>query len=159
MYTTIKNKLFSKNMTQLVKDNTREQQILDHIYTNKVNKIQNVIIKDDSYSDHSILILIRSMKINKVEENLFLSRNINNVDFIKLENSIFNNTKYNSTLSEKNTNQSAENIINIILDEYDIIAPPKKIKIHNNEKETISKSTNILINNKNLFYKNAYSKK
>ena len=113
-------------MTQLVENNTRDQQILDQIYTNKISKIQNVIIKDDRYSDHSILILIRSMKINKVEENLFLSRNTKNVDFYKLENNIFNNTKYNSMLKEKDTNQSAENIINIILDEYNIIAPQKK---------------------------------
>ena len=90
-----------KNMTQLVKNNTREQQILDHIYSNKTSKTQNVIMNDDSYSDHSILILIRSMKINKVEENLFLSRNTKDVDFYILENNIFNNPKYINTLIEK----------------------------------------------------------
>ena len=112
-------------MTQLVKNNTRELKILDHIYSNKTNKIKNVIIKDDSYSDHSILIVIRSMKINNVEENLFLSRNTKDLDFYQLENNIYKNPKYNDTLNETNTNLSAENIINIILDEDNIIAPQK----------------------------------
>ena len=40
MYNTIKSKLFTKNMIQLVKNNTREQKFLDHIYTNKTNKIK-----------------------------------------------------------------------------------------------------------------------
>ena len=107
MYNTIKSKLFTKNMIQLVKNNTREQKILDHIYTNKTNKIKNIIIKDDSFSDHSILIVTRSMKINNVEENLFVYRNTKDLDFYKLENNIFNNPNYSNTLNESNIDLSA----------------------------------------------------
>merc|ERR1712055_943583 len=111
MYNTIKSKLFTKNMIQLVKNNTREQTILDHIYTNKTNKIKNIIIKDDSFSDHSILILNRSMKINSVEENLFIYRNMKDIDIYKLENKIIENPKYINTLNESNIDISAENKI------------------------------------------------
>ena len=90
MYKIIKNKLFSKDMTQLVKTNTREKQILDHIYTNKINKIKNIQIRDDSYSDHSILIITRAMQIKNVEETLINIRNTKNINYDELENKIFN---------------------------------------------------------------------
>ena len=80
MYNSIKNHLFTKNMIQLVKNNTRENKILDHIYVNKVNKIKHVQVIDDSFSDHLILSLSRSMSINSVEENLIMVRNLRNID-------------------------------------------------------------------------------
>ena len=115
-------------MVQIVKNNTRDNKILDHIYVNKLNKIKNIQVIDDSFSDHSILSLSRSMTINSVEENLLLIRNLKNIDFYKLENNIFNNSKYLDTLYEKDTNVIAENIIDIILEEYNKLAPLKKNK-------------------------------
>ena len=91
MYKSIKNHLFTKNMVQMVKNNTRENKILDHIYVNKTNKIKNIQVIDDSYSDHSILSLSRSMVINSIEENLIIVRNLNKIDKYKLENNILNN--------------------------------------------------------------------
>ena len=118
MYKSLKNNLFSKNMVQIVKNNTRENKILDHIYVNKINKIKNIQVIDDSFSDHSILSLSRSMNINSIEENLIIVRNLNKIDKYKLENNIFNNTKYIETLNENDSNILAENIINITLDEF-----------------------------------------
>ena len=128
MYTSIKNNLFTKNMVQIVKNNTRDNKILDHIYVNKLNKIKHIQVTDDSFSDHSILCISRSMKINSVKENLILVRNIKNIDFYKLENNIFTNTKYLDTLYEKDTNIIAENLIEIIFEEYNKLAPLKKLK-------------------------------
>ena len=126
MYISIKNNLFTKNMVQVVKNNTRDDKILDHIYVNKLNKIKHIQVTDDSFSDHSILSISRSMKINSVEENLIVIRNTKNIDLYKLENNIFNNIKYLDTLYEKDTNKIAENIIEIILEEYNKLAPSKK---------------------------------
>ena len=69
------------------------------------------------------------MKINNVEENLFVYRNTKDLDFYKLENNIFKNPNYSNTLNESNIDLSAENIINIILDEYNLLAPQKKSKL------------------------------
>ena len=98
------------------------------------------------------------MTISSVEENLLLIRNLKNVDFYKLENNIFNNNKYLDTLTEKDTNVIAENIINIILEEYNKLAPLKKIKIKNDETDIKSKATKILIEKKDSFYKDVYVK-
>ena len=68
------------------------------------------------------------MKINSVEENLIIIRNTKNIDLYKLENNIFNNIKYLDTLYEKDTNIIAENIIEIILEEYNKLAPSNKNK-------------------------------
>ena len=69
------------------------------------------------------------MKINNVEENLFVYRNTKDLDVYKLENNIFKNPKYMNTLNESDINLSAENIINIILGEYNLLVPPKKSKL------------------------------
>ena len=53
-------------MVQIVECKTRENKILDHIYVNKLNKIKHVQVTDDSFSDHLILSLSRSMSINNV---------------------------------------------------------------------------------------------
>ena len=100
-------------MIQLVKDNTRESKILDHIYVNKINKIKNIQVSEDSFSDHSILSISRSMNINDIEETLILVRNFKNIDKYKLENDIFNNNKYIETLNENDSNILAKNIIDI----------------------------------------------
>ena len=153
MYKSIINNLFTKNMIQIVKNNTRENKILDHIYVNKINKIKNTHVIDDSFSDHSILSVSRSMSISKVEETLLIVRNLKNIDYYKLENNIYNNKKYLETLNENDTNIIAENIIEIILEEYNKLAPSKKIKLKNDEKDNISKATNILIDKKIYFIK------
>ena len=75
MYKSVKDHLFSKSMIQIVKNNTRENKILDHIYVNKINKIKNIQVNDDSFSDHSILSISRSMNINDIEETLIIVRN------------------------------------------------------------------------------------
>ena len=126
MYKSIINNLFSKNMIQIVKNNTRENKILDHIYVNKINKIKNTQVIDDSFSDHSILSVSRSMSISIVEETLLVIRNLKNIDYYKLENNIFNNIKYLETLNQNDTNIIANNIIDIIIEEYNKLAPPKK---------------------------------
>ena len=78
-------------MVQVVKNNTRDNKILDHIYVNKLNKIKHIQVIDDSFSDHSILSISRTMSINRVEENLLNVKNLRNIGFYKLENNIYKN--------------------------------------------------------------------
>ena len=93
------------------------------------------------------------MQIKNVEETLINIRNTKNINYDELENKVFKNKKYLETLEETDSNILAENLIDIILEEYNLIAPQKKIKINNNENDNITKPTKILIDKKTYFIK------
>ena len=66
MYITVKNYLYTKNAIQIIKNNTRDNKILDHVYTNNINKIKYINVNDDMASDHAKITIIRSMNIEKI---------------------------------------------------------------------------------------------
>ena len=60
---------------QLITEHTRNKNILDHIYSNNINKINRSYIEVDSSSDHRYIIVEKIMKINQTEENYIITRN------------------------------------------------------------------------------------
>ena len=61
-------KLLNNGMKMLIDKLTRKEATLDHIYTNNIEKIETINISSDTTSDHSIIEVIRKMKMNKIEE-------------------------------------------------------------------------------------------
>ena len=59
----------------LINKETRNDAIIDHFYTNKVNKIESIRVEKNTTSDHAMIVAIRKMKINKVEETMIQTRN------------------------------------------------------------------------------------
>ena len=153
IYKTIKNELFSKNFTQLIKENTRENKIMDQIYVNTPTKIKHSSSSLEYTSDHALIKVIRSMKINQIEEKYIKVRNMKNVDFHVLQYNIIQRQEYDNILKSDSSNFTAENLIKIITEEYDKVAPVKKVKIQNKEKDYISDDTKKIINEKNEIYK------
>ena len=153
MSSMIKDKLIDNGMILINNKETRNKALLDHIYTNKIDKIESINQDDNTTSDHSLLEFSRNMKINKIEETLIETRNFKKIDYEKLNNDIMNNEKYLSTLEEDDTEIIAENIINIINDEMDNQSILRKIKIKEKEEKKYTDGLIELIEKKNDIYK------
>ena len=57
MLKNIQSDLISNNFLQLVKENTHGVKILDHIYSNDINKVHNSSVQVDTSSDHNFIVL------------------------------------------------------------------------------------------------------
>ena len=151
MLETIRANLIANNFVQLINENTRTNKILDHIYTNNVNKVISIAIEDSS-TDHKYTSVNRSMKIDTIEEKFFLTRKWKDVDYDIINNNIINTENYINMLESKDINCVTNELINVIQSELNSIAPVQKIKVIQ-KSDKISTATKKLINEKNKLYK------
>merc|ERR1712059_153645 len=70
----IRNRLIDNGLNIINNKNTRENSRLDHFYTNSIEKISEMKQEDNTSSDHSMLIALRKMKVNKSEEIVIETR-------------------------------------------------------------------------------------
>ena len=77
---------------------------LDHIYTNRPDKLFKIDQIDETESDHSALLYHRHMKINLCEPSFVLSRDFNAIDFDIVNNDIMKDENYIKALEEENPN-------------------------------------------------------
>ena len=135
---TIKDHLLAYIFFQLIKEDTRMNKTLDHIYFNSMNKVHRAYVELDSDSDHNFIILEEKMKVNLCEERYHFTRKYNSLDFLKLNYDIVSDPDYINMLQDNNINRLTENLIRVIQCHLDFQAPILKVK------STQSKHTNIL---------------
>ena len=127
--------------------------MLDIIMTNRTSKVKSVSQKNDSQSDHSVLTFNRQMKVIQSEELYIKTRKLSNLDTNELNSKIFSHELYYKSLYCNNPNEISDNIIQMVNDIYDEVAPMKKIKIDNNIKFSNNKYTKEAINQRDKAYK------
>ena len=126
--------------------NTRNNSILDHFYTNRVDKIERIEQDDDSFSDHSIMEITRKMKMSQTEEKLIQTRNYKIIDYDLINLNIINNEKYIRLLQEEDIDYITENLVSILNSELESQSKLRKIKIEEKNEKTFSEETIHLIN-------------
>ena len=148
----IDNYLLSNNFIQLINENTRTHKILDHIYINNKSKIYKSYVESDSPSDHKFVSLEKNMKVSSVEEKYILTRNLKSINYEQINDNIINSDIYIQLLEDNDPTRVTSNLIKLIQEEYDQVAPMLKVKI-NDKKVKLTDNTKNLINNKNIAYK------
>jgi len=133
--------LLQNGFQQLIKTPTRGENILDQIFINKPGKINNYGANDDGASDHMLIWMERMKKIERSEQTMIKGRNLSNVDGQQVNYLIQNHPSFNKTIKAKNPNFIATNIIKIINQIFDNIAPIKITKLKSAKQCFISKST------------------
>ena len=103
--------------------------IIDHFWTNSPIKIKNVEQEDNTFSDHSIIIVNRHMNITKSEEQYIMKREYSKIDFAEVNWKIQHSPIYWDILEEVDPNIISEKIIQLVKNELDEYAPMKKIKM------------------------------
>ena len=149
----IKERLSDNGMKMMIKQNTRNDKILDHFYTNKMEKIEEIKVDNDSTSDHNKIIIKRNMKIDNIEEAIIMSRKYKNINYDTINENIINDNDYQSILNEEDPETISNYLINIINNEMDKQEKIKKIKIKEKNNNKYSQSTLDLIKKKNDLYK------
>ena len=110
----IKERMNDNNLKIINKKPTRNNKILDHIYSNKPEKILNTIQQDQTTSDHSIIEMTRSMKINTIEETVILTRNYKIIDYKIINENIINDLNYKNMLTSTDPNFINDNLVKMI---------------------------------------------
>ena len=81
----IKSVFFDNNIKIINRKPTRteanKKSVLDHFYTNHPKKIKCVEQNDDTNSDHSMLKILRHMKLTQSEEQYTFTRDYKKIDF------------------------------------------------------------------------------
>ena len=129
--------------------------LLDHIYSNKPQKIINVESNSNTFSDHTIQVFKRIAKQMIAGPKYKTSRDLKNYDKEQLNENIINNEKYIETLESNDTEEIAKNIQKIIVEELDKNCPIKTIQIGKKRNRHISKETVELIDKRNKLQKTA----
>ena len=117
MINMIKERMNDNGMKIINKKPTRNGRILDHIYTNKPEKIINLSQEDNTTSDHSLLEINRSMKIDTIEETIINTRNYKIINYDNINENIINNEEYENMLNSEDPDFINENLVRIINEE------------------------------------------
>ena len=92
MLSTMKETFIDNNLTLMNTLPTRilegKKSQIDHFWTNKPKKIKCVEQNYNTFSDHSLLIIHRHMKVNHSEEQYIIQRKYNQIDFEKMKRKI-----------------------------------------------------------------------
>ena len=153
MSTMIKERLLDNGLMMINKKSTRNGSILDHFYTNNIEKIEEIKIEDDTNSDHSMIIVKRRMKINNIEETVIITRKYKDINYDEINENILNNENYNNLLTETDTDVIANQLIQFINNEMDNQSKERKVKIKEKKVNKYTKETIDLIDRKNIIYK------
>ena len=144
--------LINDQPTWNIDDNPK---LLDHIYSNKPQKIINVESSSKSFSDHMIQSFIRIAKQMIAGPKYKTNRDLKKYDKEQLNENIINNEKYLETLISNDTEEIANNIQKILVEELNKNCPIKTIQIGKKRNKHISKETVDLINKRNELQKTA----
>ena len=106
--------------------NTREESLIDHIYSNKMDDIVTTWNLPMTSSDHNLvgLALNLNLKQNTCQTNY---RNFKTLDKAKL-NEKFNRVDWDRVYLEEDLDKATENLTNIILSTYNKLAPVRIMK-------------------------------
>ena len=126
---------------------------LDHIYSNRIEKMYKFNQSNFTSSDHSILHYYRQMKVQQSEETYILTRQWNKINYDEVNQNIINHPNYIESLSNNDSNKIANFIIQQINLNLDKQSEIRKIKIKNDKKMKYSPETIDKINEKNIIYK------
>ena len=91
--------------------------------TNRPSKIKLIKQNDELDSDHSLLLLKRSMKIVSEEEQYMNVSKIKKIDSSIYDDEIMKHKLYYETMNEDDIDKATENIIKIIQDVNKILCP------------------------------------
>ena len=153
----IKEKLLDNGMRLVNSSPTRFEggieRGLDHIYTNRIDKLYNFTQTDHTSSDHSMLQYQRHMKVQACEESYILTRQWEKIDFDLINENILNSENYNEALHDNDPNKIAEFMIHQINYNLDLQSELKKVKVKNTEQMKYTKETLEKIRIKNELYK------
>ena len=127
----------------------QEKSGLDHLYTNKINKLSEVALHTNAGSDHKMIHAVRYSKtiprsIRYVKKRVF--KNFNEEGFradVKLI------SWWPSVYGCENANEAAENLSRNIWEALDRWAPVKKVQIKPNYRPWVSQETKVLMNQRN----------
>ena len=103
----IKQRLNDNGLVMANKKETRLNTILDHVYTNKIKKIFEINQEDNTTSDHSLIEIVRKMKIDMVEETMIEIRNFKIINYDEINHNIINDNIYNKLLEDDDPNKIA----------------------------------------------------
>ena len=155
----VKEKILDYGFTMMINKETRGKAILDHMYTNKVEKINSVDIDRNTTSDHSINSVIIKMKVNTIEEPMINTRNFKIINYEEINYNIINSENYNKMLTEEDPDVITNDLIEIINKELDKQSKEKKFKIKEKITNKYSQETIHLIERNNKLYKEFESNK
>ena len=119
---------------------------LDHLYSNKVNKLSEVALHTNAGSDHKMIHVVRysktmSQNIRYVKKRVF--KNFSEEGF-KADVKLI--SWWPSVYGCENANEAAENLSKNLCEALDRWAPVKKIQVKPNYRPWISKETKSLMN-------------
>ena len=149
----IQNNLLANGFSQLISDSTRNNKILDHIYSNNLNKIHKCYTEVDTPSDHNFVTVEKKMIFNQDEEAYILTRDWKKVDYNTINKKIIDSDKYLLMVTDDNTERVTINLINEVQQIFNSVAPIIKIKTKNDNKTKLSKENLELIEKKKNCYK------
>ena len=159
----IKSVFFDNNIKIINRKPTRteanKKSVLDHFYTNHPKKIKCVEQNDDTNSDHSMLKILRHMKVTQSEEQYTFTRDYKKIDFDRVNQEIMDSDIYFEILESENPDYIAENIIELINSKLDDQSKLKKIKIKKKEETYFSQKIEELVHRKKIVYQKWVSDK
>ena len=149
IYKLTQEKLINNGMYLMNRKPTRSDKgthkCMDHYYSNRPEKVKEITQEYFSSSDHSVVELIRHMKIENSEEVFINKRNWKDIDFKEINAMIINDPFYIDMLEDEDPDKLANYIVGIINASLDSKAKITRTKIREKEKEKYSKDTRELI--------------
>ena len=149
----IKERILDNGLVMINNRNTRNNKILDHFYTNNIEKIENIYIEGDTTSDHNMVIVNRKMKVNNTEETIIVIRNYKDLNYEEMNENIINEEDYRDLLIEEDPEILATRIIEMINSNMDKQSKERRIKVKDKKINKYTQETIDLINKKNNLYK------
>ena len=117
MYEKLLDKIISKGTYKLNFEVTRptdktnsQPSCLDHMYTNRAYKIINVKTVQNTFSDHSLQMLVRKTNQFSVQRNYIKTRNFKNYSRETFRENIRNHHLFIQTLYLENTDESQKTL-------------------------------------------------
>ena len=106
---------------------TRNERLIDVIYTNNIKKIYNYsIVEDTEGSDHNIVKITRTLKENSDSQRYIYNRDYYNYNNNIVQHEIICDERHNKILETNDVNEAMNNLVNMLTDTLDRNAPMKK---------------------------------
>ena len=152
-------KILPLGVTQLVKDATRIQRGcpktgLDHVYSNKIDKISHVQTYLTGMSDHKLVKVIRQSKSIRHRPK-FIRKRIFKDFYPKVFKTMVGAADLEETLKCSNVNMAVETLVSKISNVLDKIAPLRTIQIRTNYVPGLQSETKDLMRQRDNAHKKA----
>ena len=125
---------FSLLNMEPTRPNANRKSVLDHFYTNNVDKIKYVKTYIDTVSDHAAILGTRAMQIMQSEEQYILKRDFKKIDFEQVNMNILNDQRSQKIIQSEDTEYIGGTLIKMINEHLDFYSNEKKVKIQSDDK-------------------------